>query len=147
MDGIQIDKALLEDKIEINRFFELVLRHTFEANDILELEGLLNDEIEDKRLCLEQCFKTNGQDRFFLIGKNDDSIVASIEFGLSNELLNICTNGELRDMLEIGTLFVHPSFQKQGIGSLMFRSLFDELVRREVDKVCFDSGYKTAQRI
>jgi len=147
MKNIQINEALIKDKARINEFFEIVLMHTFEANGITEIEGLLTEEIEDKRLCLDQCFDSKGLDRYFLIGKVDELIVASVEYGLSNKLLNDCTNGVLKDMLEIGTVFVHPDYQQRGIGHMMLTKIFERLLSQGVKKVCFDSGYKTAQKI
>lgn len=147
MEGIKIQKASIEDKVLINNFFETVLRHTFEVNGLSELKELLNDELMDKRLCLDQCYESKGLDRFFLIATIGDKIVSSIEYGLSNKLLNVCTNHELKDMLEVGTIFVHPDYQKRGIGSLMLRSIFEELLSKGIQRICFDSGYKTAQRI
>lgn len=56
MINIQINEALITDKARINEFFEIVLKSTFKANGITEIEGLLTEEVEDKRLCLNQCF-------------------------------------------------------------------------------------------
>lgn len=147
MEGVKIEKASIDDRDAINKFFEIVLRHTFEVNAIAELDWILNEEIEDKRLCLEQYYESDGEDRFFLIASMDNKIVSSIEYGLSNKLLNDCTKGELKDMLEVGTVFVHPDYQKRGIGSLMLRSIFDELLSKGIKTICFDSGYKSAQKI
>ncbi len=147
MENIRIDKALYEDRDKINCFFERVLRYTFETNGIKDAVELLNEEIEDKRLYLEQSFKTKGQERCFLIAKIDEEIIASIEYGPSDDFMNECTNGELSHMPEVGTVFVHPDYHRRGIGKAMLRAMFNELSNRGIYEVCFDSGYQTAQKI
>ncbi len=67
MQGMVIKEATIDLYDEINSFFELVLRHTFEMNMLSELKELIEEEIEDKRLCLNQCFDSMGRDWYFLI--------------------------------------------------------------------------------
>ena len=72
--------------------------------------------------------------------------MGSIEYAPSNELIRSCTNGELKELLEIGTVFVHPDYQKQGIGTKMLNLIFMDLEKSGVKEVCLDSGYKLAQK-
>jgi len=58
-----------------------------------------------------------------------------------------CTNGKLKNMPEIGTVFVHPDYQKRGIARQMLQSIFDHLQNQGIEEVCFDSGYSIAQSI
>lgn len=147
MKNIEISRPKIEDIEEINKFFELVLRDTFERNGILDLVDTFDNEIIDKRRCLNQDIESRGTNRFFLIAKEGAKIVGSIEYGPSNELIDTCTKGKLKSLLEIGTVFVHPDYQKQGIGSRMFNAIFEELHRKGIKEFCFDSGYKSAQKI
>lgn len=110
---IEIDRPRIEDIGLINEFFRIVLCDTFERNNLLDLVETYNEEIEDKRQCLNQDFQSGGKDRYFLIAKEKGLIVGSIEYGLSNDLINSCTNGKLKECLEIGTAFVHPKYQKK----------------------------------
>ena len=59
---------------------------------------------------MNQDFESNGTKRCFLIVVIDEMIIASIEYGKSNDLVITCTNGELKDIVEIGTVFVHPEY-------------------------------------
>lgn len=147
MNNILINRPKMSDKNLINEFFEKVLIHTIKANEISHIEGILKEELLDKKYCLDQYFTSNGQDRFFLIASDDKKIVGTIEFGKSNDLINDCTNNKLKDMFEIGTVFVHPDYQRHGIANLLFKNIFMELSKRKVTSVCFDSGYKLAQKI
>jgi GNAT superfamily N-acetyltransferase len=147
MINVHINRPKIEDIEPINEFFQTVLRDTFEKNEILDLIDIMLDEFKDKRRCLNQDIESNGKDRYFLIAKEEDKIVGSIEYGISNDLIHSCTNGELKDLPEIGTVFVHPDYQKKGIGSKMLNLIFMEMKKNGIEEFCFDSGYKSAQKI
>lgn len=147
MINIEINRPKFEDIELINDFFEIVLRNTFERNEISDLVDLLAAEIEDKRICLNQDIESNGKNRYFLIAKENDKIVGSVEYGPSNELIISCTNSELKDLVEIGTVFVHPDYQKKGIGSRLLSLIFEELEKKGIKEFCLDSGYRSAQKI
>lgn len=147
MTNIEISRPKIEDIELINDFFQIVLRDTFRKNDILDLVDTMLEEFTDKRRCLNQDIESNGKNRFFLIAKDANKIVGSIEYGPSNELIHSCTNGKLKDLPEIGTVFVHPDYQKQGIGSEMLNLIFIEMKKNGIKEFCFDSGYKSAQKI
>jgi GNAT superfamily N-acetyltransferase len=145
MRSIEITRPKFEDIEHINKFFEIVIRDTFERNGISYLVDTIKEEIEDKRRCLNQDIESCGRNRFFLIAKEEDKIVGSIEYGPSNELILSCTNGELKDLVEIGTVFVHPDYQNMGLGKRMLNQIFMELKKNGIKEFCLDSGYKTAQ--
>jgi GNAT superfamily N-acetyltransferase len=147
MINIKISRPKFEDIELINEFFEIVIRDTFERNGISHLIDTIEEEIDDKRKCLNQDIESEGKNRFFLIAKENDKIIGSIEYGPSNELIISCTNGELKELVEIGTVFVHPDYQKKGIGSRMLNLIFIELEKNGINKFCLDSGYKSAQKI
>lgn len=144
---INISYAKLEERESINDFFRLVLIDTFKKNEILELVDTLNSEIEDKRRCLDQAFESAGRDRCFLIAKDKELIVGSVEYGPSNDLILSCTDGELKKVKEIGTVFVHPDYQSKGIGSKLLISILLEMQKAGIEEFCLDSGYKIAQKI
>lgn len=137
----------IEEIDSIYTFFQTVLKDTFEINGIGDLPELLEEEIQDKKRGINQYFETNGEERFFLIAEYKHEIIGSIEYGLSNELLNRCTNGEMKGLYEIGTVFVHPQYQRQGVVSLLLYGIFSILDNRGIEEICFDSGYKIAQKI
>ncbi|MCM0650310.1 GNAT family N-acetyltransferase [Clostridium swellfunianum] len=146
MVNVELSRPKIEDIELINEFFEIVLRDTFERNGISYLIDTIEEEIKDKRRFLNQDFETGGTARYFLIAKENKKIVASIEYGPSNDLINSCTNGELKEVVELGTVFVHPDYQNKGIGSRMLNSIFIEMKEKGIKEFCFDSGYKTAQK-
>ena len=146
MKSIEIGRPKAQDIELINEFFEIVIRDTFEKNEITDLVDIIVEEIEDKRRCLNQDIESDGKNRYFLIAKEKDKIVGSIEYGASNELIISCTNGKLKGLMEIGTVFVHPDYQNKGIGSRMLNLIFIELEKNGIRQFCLDSGYKSAQK-
>lgn len=147
MTNIEINRPKFEDVELINEFFQVVIIDTFKRNGISNLVDSMTEEIEDKRRCLNQDIESDGKNRFFLIAKENHKIVGSIEYGPSNELIISCTNGELKELVEIGTVFVHPGYQNKGIGSRLLNLIFEELEKNSIKECCLDSGYKTSQKI
>ncbi len=147
MINMNISRAKLEDREKINEFFQLVLIDTFHKNEISDLIDTLEHEIEDKRCCLDQDLESAGGKRYFLIAKDQQHIVGSVEYGPANDLILSCTNGDLKETKEIGTVFVHPQYQRMGIGSRLFYSILLEMKKAGLEEFCLDSGYKIAQKI
>ena len=146
MDHIKIRRPRIEEIDSIEKFFAIVLKDTFEKNGIGDLKAL-EEEIQNKKRCIRQDFESDGKDRHFLLAEYNNSLIGSAEYGISNELLNQCTRHKFRDVLEIGTVFVHPGYQRRGISSLLLSGTFQNLYDREVKEICFDSGYRIAQKI
>lgn len=147
MDNIVLSRPIIDEMELINDFFKLVIDDTFEKNSISHLVDAIANEIEEKRKLLKQDMESNGANRYFLIAKDGRKIVGSIEYGPSNELINICTEGELKDIIEIGTVYVHPDYQGKGVGSKLLDAIFEELKHKGIHDFCFDSGYNSAQKI
>ncbi|MGE0999241.1 GNAT family N-acetyltransferase, partial [Bacillus sp. Gnz1/3] len=81
------------------------------------------------------------------IDTNNDKIIGTIEVGPASTLINSCTGGVLKDLYEIGTVFILPEYQKKGIGSFLLHTMFLTLLSRGITEYCLDSGYKKAQSI
>lgn len=146
MKDLQIGRPRHEDVELINKFFETVIMDTFEKNGISHLTEMIEEEIKCKRKYLKQDMESGGRDRFFLVVKEAGRVIGTIEYGSPNELIISCTRGEYKDMVELGTVFVHPEYQNRGVGSMMLRLMFDELKSKRIKEFCLDSGYKTAQK-
>lgn len=138
---------MLEERSYIYDFFEIVIRNTFCINGIGDLKESLEEEIQDKKRNIDQDFETDGKNRFFLIAEYGNEIIGTVEYGESNELIKKAADNEYKDMLEIGTVFVHPKYQKRGVASLMLYHILQRLSGEGVREVCLDSGYKIAQEI
>ena len=146
MLNIDIRRPGFEDLIELNQFFRTVITDTFLKNGIGDLVEDI-EEIETKRKYLESDIESNGKNRFFLIALYRGKIIGSIEFGPSSDLIRRLTGNALKDLNEVGTVFVHPEFQGKGIGNLLLNKVYATLYERGIEEFCLDSGYKSAQLI
>jgi GNAT superfamily N-acetyltransferase len=107
----------------------------------------MEEEIRSKEVYLKSDFESNGEKRYFLIALVGGEIIGSIEFGPSSELINTCTENALKELNEVGTVFVHPQHQGKGIGSLLLRKMYATLRDKGIKEFCLDSGYVRAQTI
>jgi GNAT superfamily N-acetyltransferase len=64
---------------------------------------------------------------------------------MANELIQKTVKEDLTDFPEIGTVFVHPNYQKHGIGSILLQKMVITLESKKMIGFCLDSGYKQAQ--
>ena len=147
MLNITIRRPTLDDKEKLHDFSQLAITDTFLKEGIDKNTYDLEDEIETKKKYLQLDLDSNGIQRYFLIAELDGNIVGTIEYGKSSDLISSCTNGELGHLVELGTAFVKPDLQNQGIGSLLLRAMDDKMLERGIVEYCLDSGYSNAQKI
>ena len=50
-------------------------------------------------------------------------------------------------MIEVGTIFVYPGYQGNGVGDLLLQAIYNSLQKNGLKEFCLDSGYKQAQII
>jgi GNAT superfamily N-acetyltransferase len=144
---VEIRRPLIEDKQQLNDFFKTVIIDTFSKEGIGDQLDDLKEEIEIKEKYLECDFDSNGEKRYFLIALYGDRIIGSIEYGPVSDLIKKCTNHAYKELIEVGTVFVHPDFQSNGVGNLLLNTIFHRLKRKGIEEICLDSGYIRAQRI
>ncbi|PEJ60175.1 GNAT family N-acetyltransferase [Bacillus sp. AFS002410] len=147
MINIQIRRPRIEDVKELHQFFRVVIIDTFTKEGLGEKLEDINDEIKTKVKYLKNDFDSNGESRYFLIALDHDKIIGSIEYGPASDLIMECTKNELNGLIEIGTVFIHPDYQKKGIGNLLLDSMYSTLQNRGINEFCLDSGYTNAQKI
>ncbi|MHA2854383.1 GNAT family N-acetyltransferase [Paenibacillus lautus] len=147
MFHVEIRRPNRNNMKAMEHFFRFVITDTFAKEGLADLSEDIEQEIDSKIRCLNADIATNGEQRYFLIGLIDNGVVSSIEFGPSNALIRKSSNGDLHDVVEIGTVFVHPDYQQQGIGNLMLHIMFLTLLNKGITEFCLDSGYTRAQKI
>jgi GNAT superfamily N-acetyltransferase len=147
MKGLMIKRPDKSREEEINAFFRLVLEDTFQANGLDDMTQLLEEEIEEKGKLLAKDFISRGQGVCFLIAEMDGEIVGTIEYGTSNPLIQQCTDHALDEVMEVGTVFVHPAYQGKGIGQAMSLAILQRMQAAGQEDFCFDSGYPLAQGV
>ena len=147
IQNITISKPLLKDIPILEDFFKFILTDTFEKNGYLDLTELRDSEIELKKEMLRQSLERETSAHFFLVAKSEDgTLVGTISVGPANEDIVECTNSAYKDFLEIGSLFIHPAYQKQGIASGLIKEVEKLLLHEGIKSYCLDSGYQLAQK-
>jgi GNAT superfamily N-acetyltransferase len=144
---IEIRRPKLEDTEHLNDFFRIVIVDTFNKEGIGDLVDDLAKEIETKEKYLETDLESNGEERYFLIALNDDKIIGSIEFGPASDLIRDHTKEHPKELIEVGTVFVHPDYQRNGVGKMLLKNMFLILKNKGIDEFYLDSGYRNAQKI
>lgn len=147
MNHIKIRRPNKGDKEELLEFFKLVLEDTFIKEGIEDLVDDLQEEIIAKKKYIEDDLMTNGDLVYFLIAEDQGTIVGTIQYGPSSDLINSCTNGEYKDLYEIASVFVRPDYQGQGLGNLLLKSIYQVMESKGIKEFCLDSGYSNAQKI
>lgn len=146
MSKIVIRRPTTKDIKELYELFTIVITDTFVKEGLKdEVEGI-NEQIQSKKEYLCQDIESEGKERYFLIATVNNKIVGTIEYGPVSQLILECTNNELVGYNEIGSVFVLPEYQKQGIGSLLLNSIYLSLVSNGIKEFCLDSGYTRAQK-
>lgn len=145
--NIEIRRPRTGDIDELNQFFSIVIKDTFTKEGLSELLDDMKAEINSKIHYLKTDLESNGEDRYFLIALVEKEIIGSIEYGPASDLIATCTEGALSEWVEIGTVFVHPDYQRRGIGTMLLNVMLVTLQNRGISEFCLDSGYKNAQKV
>jgi GNAT superfamily N-acetyltransferase len=145
--NIEIRRPRIEDTKELNQFFRIVIEDTFTREGLAELIDDIEAEIDNKKNYLQWDFESKGGKRYFLIALAENKIIGSIEYGPVSDLIQDCTNGDLGDLVEVGTVFVLPDYQRQGAGNRLLAEMLQTLKNRGIREFCLDSGYQNAQNI
>ncbi|MBT2682219.1 GNAT family N-acetyltransferase [Bacillus sp. ISL-37] len=144
---VNIRRPTTEDREELNDFFRTVIIDTFNKEGIGNQLNDISEEIEVKKGYLTSDFESNGEERYFLIAFYGDKIIGSIEFGPANEIIRNWSDHAFGALVEVGTVFVHPDYQRNGIGNLLLKAMYETLRSNGIEEFCLDSGYKSAQLI
>ncbi|USK39530.1 GNAT family N-acetyltransferase [Cytobacillus firmus] len=147
MNNVMIRRPAAEDVKDLNHFFRIVITDTFLKEGIGGLLEDMEEEIKAKENCLNGDLKSGGKDRYFLIALSEDKIVGSVEYGPASELIIKSTDQALKSLYEVGTVFVHPDYQKKGIGNQLLDAIILALKNMGADEFCLDSGYKNSQKV
>lgn len=149
MTNVAIRRPNSDDIDELYLFFRIVITNTYKDEGLSQLVDDIENEINSKKQYLKNDFDSNGENRYFLlaIDTNNDKIIGTIEIGPASTLINSCTSVVLKDLYEIGTVFILPEYQRKGIGSLLLNAMYLTLLSRGITEYCLDSGYKIAQSI
>lgn len=143
MDEIRAPRG--EERELLVTFFKRVIEDTIEKEEI-EVPYFLEEEVGDKMELLGKYLTGEDEERIFLVAWYRGRILGTISYAPCNEYVVELLGEDLEDTGEIGTVYVDPGYQGQGIGSALFNAMCIELLERRIESFYLDSGYRRAQR-
>jgi GNAT superfamily N-acetyltransferase len=146
MDDVFIIKPTKEDRKSVYEVFEVSIRDAFEKEGLGDLKKDILAEIENKRNLFSYSLDNKDSDVCFLVAKLDEHVIGTISFGPCGSDIKKCTNYQLDTIGELGSLYVLPHYQGQGVGSALIHAMIKHLHELGIEQFCLDSGYKRAQR-
>ncbi|SET40434.1 GNAT family N-acetyltransferase [Paenibacillus sp. NFR01] len=128
-----------------DRVFEAAITDAFIQEGISELVADCRQEIAAKSALARQALEAEAN-VFFLVAKVEGQVAGTISFGPCGQEIREITGHALDEVGELGSLYILPEHQGQGIGSGLIRAMADALHTRGIGRFCLDSGYKRAQK-
>jgi GNAT superfamily N-acetyltransferase len=146
INGFLIRNPTQADVKSACQVFETSIPDAFEKEGLGFLKEHIHREIIHKKHLLGVSLDLPGSNIYFLIAKLDGAVVGTISFGTCGEDIKKCTENQIHSVGELGSLYVLPRHQGQGIGSAMINAMVAHLSTQGIDQFCLDSGYKRAQK-
>ncbi|KWX73906.1 GNAT family N-acetyltransferase [Paenibacillus jilunlii] len=138
---------LTQDDIQsVYGLFEESISDAFAQEGLASLQDDIQSEVDNKQQMAASALDPEHSDTYFLVAKLDGKVAGTISFAPCGEDIRSCTEHQLDDVGELGSLYILPSCQGQGIGSALIRELMAYLKSRGIEEFCLDSGYKRAQQ-
>ncbi|WP_410513133.1 GNAT family N-acetyltransferase [Paenibacillus sp. BR2-3] len=145
-NNLKISNPTQSDMASACNLFEASISDAFEKEGLGLLIDDIQKEIEHKKHLLHTSLNLADSDTYFLVAKINRAIVGTISFGPCGEDIRSCTENQLDDVGELGSVYVLPSYQGQGVGSALIKDMATYLKQQGIDQFCLDSGYKRAQK-
>jgi GNAT superfamily N-acetyltransferase len=136
-------------ELNINMFPAIVelftdsITKTFELNGIKDLKEL-EYEINEKSERVRNYLGSKNDNELFLIAESENHIlgIAGI-YPVSDTIIKNYPTLSKND-IEIGSVYIKPEYQRQGITRILLKRLLNELWERKIYKFYLDCGYSTS---
>ncbi len=135
-----------DDFPSVCELFRHTITDAFEQEGLASLQDDIQSEVDNKQQRAASALNLKNSGLFFLVAKLDGKVVGTISFGPCGEDIRSCTGHQLDDVGELGSLYILPSCQGQGIGAALIKEMLADLRSRGIEEFCLDSGYKRAQQ-
>jgi len=142
---IKLFFARHSDIFETERFLRKTIRFAFEQDGIGDQENNILSEITSKTQLLRQAVETNHEQIHFWCARIGREIAGTIALIPPENLILEYLDIVPEKVPEISTVYVHPEYQRQGIGTKMFHAVLDLLQQRRFTRFCLDCGYQKSQ--
>ncbi len=140
-----IRKAVPADREIIKDLWYKAIKDAFDKDALGEVHDP-KDELAFKMDQLDDAFESPDSHYYLLF--DESALVGTIAYGTPpNKGIQKRTDGELSDMVEIGSLYIDPAAQKKGYGRTLLIFILQTLLDQGVETVCFDSIIEWSKRI
>jgi GNAT superfamily N-acetyltransferase len=146
INGLLITNPAETDIKAVYKVFETSIPDAFEKEGLGSLKEDIYEQVIYKKHLFDTSLKLPNSDIYFLVAKLDETIVGTISFRPCGEDIKKCTKDEFSSIGELGTLYVLPSYQNQGVGSELISAMTTYLSEQGIEQFCLDSGFKHAQK-
>lgn len=133
------------DYVSACRVFEESIADAFNKEGLGHLQEDIQSEIDHKKQKALSSLEQANSGTYLFIAKFDETVVGTISYGPCGETIQTCAEHQLDHLGELGSLYVLPSYQGQGIGSALIKEIMTFLNEQGIEQFCLDSGYKRAQ--
>ncbi len=144
---IQIRRPKLKDKKELFDFFQLVIKDTFQRENISEFyPGEITVEVQKVFQVVLNDLEGSGREEYVLLAQTGNQIAGTIAFGFLNDIIKNNIKAIKNSFVLIKGVYVLPEIQNQGLGSRLFETLLGHLKQKSVPGFYLDCGYPSAQQ-
>lgn len=144
--GLQIARPTYADLPAADKVFTASIRDAFEKEGLGNLQAEIGAEIRQKQRLLRRALQP-GADVHFLVAILQGRVVGTASAGPCNADIGQCTDQRLQDVIELGSLYVLPEYQGQGVGSALIAAMLRQLQQSGIEQFCLDCGLRRAQQI
>lgn len=132
-----------EDRQALEEFFKLMIYDTYHREGLGHLEEAISEEIASKMQCFEESL-LKLQSLYVLM--EDQKIIGSAAWSPCSLLIKEMA-GELGELNELSSVFIHKDYQEKGNGNRLLKYLFQNLRDSGHSSFVLDSGYKNASKV
>lgn len=143
---VEIREITKRDVQEVYDLLAFVMKDNF-IKEGIENHGLIEEEMGFKKGLLEKVADNKEPEHLGYLASHGDKVVGCIIYGVPSGFIIELTNGDLNEVGEIGSLYILPSYQRQGIGTGLLKQMLEELQKQNIKEYCLDSGYHIAKKV
>ncbi len=121
------------------------MRDAFAQEGLAHLDAEIQGIVAGKAALFDESLKDRLGEVQFLAAKDTEELIGMISFGPRGKEIRECTGEDSAGIGKLGTLYVLPEYQDQGVGSALIQALVRQLHQQGVEQFCLDSGFKRAK--
>lgn len=140
---MKIKKPVKNNLPKLEEFFRVVISDTAKKEGITT-SNFIDEEVEEKMNYFKNHFK-EGSNISILIALDSEKIIGTISSSYCDSDMKNVIKDLKKDSMKIGAVYIHPSYQKKGIGKTLLNEMCKILKSKNIEEFYLDSGYKSAQ--